>query len=88
MANLSSDVIWLMSITALSIGGVVRPRAAEHPVVQRLASGAEPVARTVVRCGDIAVDRCGDACDYLAHGGPPSLVDADFRAGADSSPWP
>ena len=50
---------------------VVRPRAAEDPVVQPLAALAEPLARVVVRAGDVAVDRRRDPCQHLCHRSSP-----------------
>ena len=45
-------------------GSLVRPRAAEHPVVEPLAALPEALARPVVGPGDVAVDRCRDARDH------------------------
>src|SRR5438270_892564 len=46
---------------------LVRPRPAEHPVVQPLAALAEPLAGAVVRARDVAVDGRRDPCEHLRH---------------------
>jgi len=53
----------------------IRPRPAEHPVVQSLAALAEPLVRTVVRACDVPVDRHRDRCKNLRHpSAPPRVV--------------
>src|SRR5206468_11194869 len=47
---------------------VVGPGAAKHPVVETLAALAEPAAGSVVRSGDVAVQRHGDRRDNTRHG--------------------
>src|SRR5207253_11485697 len=46
---------------------LVRPRPAEHPVVQPLAALAEPLAGAVVGARDVAVHGRRDPCEYLGH---------------------
>src|SRR5439155_14701163 len=45
----------------------VRPRAAEDPVVEPLATVAKARTEPVVRAGDIAVQRHRDACGHFRH---------------------
>src|SRR5437588_6920650 len=47
---------------------VVGPGAAKHPVVETLAALAEPAAGSVVRSGDVAVQRHRDRRDNTRHG--------------------
>jgi hypothetical protein len=58
---------------------VVRPRPAEHPVVQPLAALAEPLARPVVRPRDVPVDRRSDPCENLRHRVRCSLIGTEPR---------
>src|SRR5690348_2120190 len=50
------------------VAALVGPRPAHHPVMQALAAPAQAILRTVVRPGDVTVNRRGDRCDDLAHG--------------------
>src|SRR5437879_5431916 len=47
--------------------GVVRPRPAEHPVMEALAPIAEAFPGAVVRARDVTVDGRRDACEHLRH---------------------
>src|SRR5215218_4847781 len=53
---------------------LVRPRPAEHPVVQPLAAVAEPLRGAVVRACDVPVHGCRDACENLRHRKSPLVV--------------